>query len=237
MNEQTLYQLGRFATRLYSQLALDSHTIQHAPVLAGAKIIAPNHPTTLDPFLVPAYVEEQVHILVTESAFKVPLFGAYLRRAGHVPVLVNNGRAAFDHAQRLLCEGRTIAVFPEGALSPLDGSIGQARTGVVRLALMTGAPVIPVGIGLEVERIRNVNTGIMTDEGVPEIARLYLNGAYVVTIGAPMMCAGNVDDHAYVRSLSQKLMERIHRLSRLSAAHLRAVVRQSAYDTGEFPRL
>lgn len=85
------YQAGQAAARMYAQLMLNMDVEQPAALPAGAKIITPNHPTTLDPFLVPTYFDEQIHILVTESAFKVSLFGRYLHWAGHIPVVVGRG--------------------------------------------------------------------------------------------------------------------------------------------------
>lgn len=206
--------------QLYSRLALDMDVLHTAPLPAGAKIIAPNHPTTLDPFLLPTYLDEQVHILITDSAFKAPGFGRYLHAVGHIPVVVGEGHTAFNAAYQLLCEGKTVAIFPEGALSPLDGGCGRPHTGVARLSLLTGAPIIPVGIGLQRERIRLINTGIVTSEGIEEVARIYLNGRYVVTTGAPMTTRGDVEDRALVRATSAKLMQHIMRLSNYSTDRL-----------------
>ena len=130
-----------------------------APLPEGPKILAANHPTTTDPFFILTLLSEQTSVLVTGGAFEVPLFGAYLRRAGHVPVLRDSGGATIREATDLLRSGRTVAIFPEGALSPLEGGIGfhRPRSGVARLALATGAPVIPIGIGLQQERIRTVD--------------------------------------------------------------------------------
>ena len=116
---------------------------------------------------------EQVHILVTKSTFKAPLFGDYLRQSGHVPVVVGRGSEAFEAGKCLIEQGHVVAIFPEGALSP-EGRVARPHTGVTRLALSTGAPVIPVGIGLDPTRIRMVDTGIKTADGSTEIARPWM---------------------------------------------------------------
>src|SRR5512140_3129836 len=102
MFQSIFYWTGRAVMDLYARLALDTRVEWQTPLPAGPKIIAANHPTTLDPFLLLTVGFDQIRILVTESAFKVPGFGRYLRAAGHVPVFHENGRAAFDEGVRLL---------------------------------------------------------------------------------------------------------------------------------------
>jgi len=108
-------------------------------------------------------------------------------------------------------------IFPEGALSPLEGGICPPHTGVARLALITGAPVIPVGIHLQRERIHFRAT---TVDGKTEVARFYLHGPYAVTIGEPMRFEGNIEDREYVRVVSQRIMQRIVSLSAESARRM-----------------
>lgn len=239
MTQNGLYRMGQMTMRWYSRLLLKADVRHHSADLPpGAKIIAPNHPTTIDPFLTTVFFGERLHILVTESAFKAPVFGRYLRATGHVEVVASEGGQAFDAAHTLLQAGRTVVIFPEGALSPLDGSLPHARTGVVRLAALTGAPVIPVGIGLLPERIRHIRTGIIDERGQEEIARVYLRAPYGVTSGPPMFFTGNVDDHDWVRSESRRLMRQIMRLSQQSAYRIGAQAPVfSRTDTAEIPSL
>lgn len=220
-SERVLYGWGRSVVNLYAQLMVETDVRYHAPLPSGPKIIAANHPTTTDPFLILTLASEQMSVLVTGGAFDVPVFGAYLRRAGHVPVLRNSGGATIQAAIRLLQVGRTVAIFPEGALSPLEKGIGfhKPHTGVARLALSTGAPVIPVGIGLQRERIRFVEAEV---DGKLEIGRFYLRGPYNMTVGEPMWFEGNVEDRAYVRSVSERIMQRITRLSQESVQRIEA---------------
>jgi 1-acyl-sn-glycerol-3-phosphate acyltransferase len=185
----------------------------------GPKILAANHPTTTDPFFILTLLQEQTSVLVTGGVFEIPVFGEYLRRAGHVPVLRGSGGATIREATELLKSGRTVAIFPEGALSPLEGGIGFHRphSGVARLALASGAPVIPVGIGLQQEGIR---TFAVEMEGGPDEARLYTGGQYALTVGKPMWFEGNVDNWEYVRLVSERVMQRIVSLSRQSALRI-----------------
>jgi 1-acyl-sn-glycerol-3-phosphate acyltransferase len=234
--EQSVYQLGRNTIDLYTRVMLDMDVWQHAPLPGGPKIIAANHPTTTDPFFLLTLPGEQMSLLITEMAFKAPVFGHILRMSGHIPVLQDNGRAAFDRALELLKAGRTIGIFPEGSLSPHEGGLCKSRTGTARLALLSGAPVIPVGIHLHRERIRYVDT---TFEDMSATARWYLNGPYAMTVGEPMTFSGDVEDRAYVRSVSETIMLRIGRLARESAFRLEKpaiLAAASVADTGAFAR-
>jgi 1-acyl-sn-glycerol-3-phosphate acyltransferase len=217
MLEKVLFWSGRSVVDVYTKTMLDMDVVRHRSLPEGAKIIAANHPTTFDPFLILTLASEQMSILITETCFKVPVFGHYLRATGHVPVIHSNGRAALEEARWLLQAGRTIGIFPEGALSPLDGGVCEPRTGTARLALSAGVPVVPVGIHLDRERIRFFETQV---DGVTEIARWYFRGPYAVTIGEPMYLAGDVEDWEYVRSVSGQIMGRIVQLAHESALRM-----------------
>jgi 1-acyl-sn-glycerol-3-phosphate acyltransferase len=119
----------------------------------------------------------------------------------------------------LLQAGRTVGIFTEGTLSPIEGGIGfdRPRTGTARLALSTGAPVIPVGIHLHREGIRFVDTRL---DDVSAVARWYLRGPYAMTVGRPMRFEGDIEDRDYVRSVSERVMQRIASLSHESARRL-----------------
>jgi 1-acyl-sn-glycerol-3-phosphate acyltransferase len=214
---QLLYDAGKQAIRTYSGGLLNMDVEWHAPLPDGPVIIAPNHPTTVDPFVMLGLLPRRTRILVTESAFKVPVFGRYLRQTGHICVGHSSGRTAFDQARELLTNGHTLTVFPEGALSQADGSLQRARTGVARLALLTGAAIVPVGIGLDRSRVRHLDTQI--DDQV-ETARLYLRGPYAVTVGRPLHLNGDVNDWPHVRALAAALMTQIAALAQESMRRL-----------------
>lgn len=219
MLERILNWAGRTTASLYMRIMLKMDVQRHAPLPKGAKIIAANHPTTTDPFLMMALVPGPISILITEMCFKLPVLGHFLRGAAHVPVIDDKGRAAFEQAVKLLKAGHTLGIFPEGALSPLEGGVCPPHTGVARLALITGAPVIPVGIHLQRERIHFRET---TVDGKTEVARWYFHGPYAMTVGEPMHFEGGVEDQGYVRAVSERIMQRIVRLARESEQQMRA---------------
>ena len=219
MIEQFLYRSGRCLITTYARLLFQVNVHWQAPLPDGPKIIAPNHPSTTDPFLITLLTQEPINILIHETLFKVPVFGRYLRRAGHVPVVAAHGRAAFDAAQRLLEAGHTIAIFPEGAISPLDGGFARPHTGVARLALSTGAPVLPVGIGLDRARIHLIETPV---DGAIEVGTWYFGGPYAMTVGEPLRFAGDAEDRALVRAVTGQIMQQIVALAGQSADRIQA---------------
>jgi 1-acyl-sn-glycerol-3-phosphate acyltransferase len=204
-----LYWLARLVVKAYANTMLKINVEKRAPFPPGPKIIAANHPTISDPFLV-ASILGKSHILITNDVFEMPVAGACLRRLGHIPVVEGNGQAALDRAVELLKQGKTIVIFPEGGLSPSDGGFKEARTGVARLALLSGAPVIPVGIHLKSERINRFSC---IKDGKREDRVWYLRGPYFITIGKPLVIEGDVEDRAFVREFALHVMHQIVKLA------------------------
>lgn len=209
MFQNTWYQMGRSIVSMYARGIMRADIQYECPLPKGAKIIAANHPCTNDPAFVSLITREHVTILIKGNLFKLPLFGRSLRMAGHVPVIYGNGRAALEAGIKQLKAGRTVLIFPEGEISP-DGGFNPAHTGVARLALATGAPVIPVGVSLNQKKVRLVLTQI---EGEQETGAWYLKGPYALTVGRPLIFNGNPDDRSQTREVTGQIMQRITRLS------------------------
>jgi len=215
------YRMGRAIPALYARLMLDLDLVMCGAVPEGPKILAANHPTTTDPFLMLTWFTEPISILVTGAAFQVPMFGSFLRRIGHIPVVAGRGRQAVAEGIARLAAGQTVGIFPEGRLSP-DGSLAPMRTGVARLALSSGAPVIPMGIALDRSRVRSLPAEI---EGSTEVAKLAAGGPYAVAIGEPMSFCGDANDRLHVREVAAQIGEHIAALSWRSADRLPDVER------------
>ncbi|MCP4540582.1 MAG: 1-acyl-sn-glycerol-3-phosphate acyltransferase [Chloroflexi bacterium] len=201
-----LFWLSRPIIFLYARVMLSMDIFWHAPLPSGPQLIVANHPSFTDPFFVALVSSQPVKILIIVSAFLVPLFGRYLRLSGHVPVDPNKGREAFEKAKQLLEEGRSVVIFPEGDASPRYGGFRKPRTGVARLALLTGAPVVPVGIHLPRERLLTIHG---TVAGKRSAGYWYLRGPYNMTVGQALRFEGDVQDRACVSSVSEKIMQRI----------------------------
>ncbi len=219
MWDQMLYRTGQTAASAAARLLFQMDVAWEAALPPGPKIIAPNHPSTTDPFVVTGLLPERMHILIDDRLFKVPGFGRYLTSVGHVPVVPGQGRAALEAGQRLLRDGKTVAIFPEGAISPLAGGFHAPRAGIAHLALQSGAPVIPVGIYLQRDLIRLTETLI---RGEVAVGTWYWHGPYAVTIGAPLRFVGDVGDWTQVRAVAEQVMARIRALA--ATSEIRATV-------------
>jgi 1-acyl-sn-glycerol-3-phosphate acyltransferase len=113
-------------------------------------IVVPNHCTEIDPIIVGHMLYNQnimPHFLAKDGLFRTPVLGAVLRGAHQIPVERSGAGAgqSLVVAKRVLDDGGAVVVYPEGTLTrdpdlwPMKG-----RTGAARLALNTGAKVVPV---------------------------------------------------------------------------------------------
>lgn len=216
MMKTLLYLIMWPVLHLYSWLLLKLNIHHGDPLPRSPQILVANHPTTVDPFFVAWLAKGPSCILITEHAFKVPLFGAYLRRAGHIPVAIDNGRAAFTAAVAAIKAGRKVIIFPEGDLSPREGFC-KAHSGAARLALLTGAPVIPVGIALPWEgmRFRKETFGTET-----VTSRWPVRTSYAMTMGRALHFSGDADDRAQVAAVTDTIMQHIAALVQQSRLRL-----------------
>lgn len=115
---------------------------------AGPVIIAANHPSYLDPVLIGVNMKRTLRYMAWDALFKIPIFGQFIRAMGAFPVDIRKGKgeAAFLKSLEILNAGHALCIFPEGQRSEL-GSLGELKGGAARLAIDSGAPIIPVTIG------------------------------------------------------------------------------------------
>jgi 1-acyl-sn-glycerol-3-phosphate acyltransferase len=108
-----------------------------------------NHVNLFDPFVLYAAVPQFLRGLELESHFRIPVYGWMMRRFGNVPVPDGMDRAGLRRlrvrCRHALEEGVSLAVFPEGTRT-LTGAVGPFRTGVFRMAIRFGVPIVPVTI-------------------------------------------------------------------------------------------
>jgi 1-acyl-sn-glycerol-3-phosphate acyltransferase len=133
----------RFLLRFY--FGWRSQGAENVPA-TGSAILASNHASFIDPFLVGAGVTRVVSYLARENLFNFPIFGWVLRRWEAVPVDREGGGAAGLRAilDRLLAGG-AILLFPEGTRSK-TGQLQPARAGIGLTVLKSSAPVVPVRV-------------------------------------------------------------------------------------------
>ena len=117
----------------------------------GAAILAGNHISSGDTYPVTILVKRRIYFpgkraLFTAKNPKGRLLALVLRFAGQVPIDPQGGESShgsLDKLVELLREGQMVGIFPEGTRSP-DGRMYRFHTGVARLALTAGVPVIPM---------------------------------------------------------------------------------------------
>ncbi|MFN0121570.1 MAG: lysophospholipid acyltransferase family protein [Blastocatellia bacterium] len=127
--------------------AVEYHGLSHIPD-KGAVMIAGNHPSYLDPALVALPARRVIRFMAWDALFRVPVLGQIIRALGAFPVDIRRGQgdSAFREAVRILRNGDALGIFPEGKRSD-HGRMDELRTGVARLAIETGAAIVPVTIG------------------------------------------------------------------------------------------
>lgn len=125
------------------------HGQENIPLTGGA-ILAANHISVADPMVVAHFVYDRprfVHFLAKSTLFDVPVLGPYMRKVQQTPVYRGSRDAskALEAAVATINDGEAVLIYPEGTTTK-DPDLWpmQGKTGVARLALMTGAPVIPI---------------------------------------------------------------------------------------------
>jgi 1-acyl-sn-glycerol-3-phosphate acyltransferase len=210
MLQKLLYKFSRILLLVFSAIMLRFEVRRHTHLPAGPKIFVSNHPSATDPFLIHLVSTEKLNVMITAKAFQVPVFGSFLRRVGEIPVPLEQGSAALEHAKEYLQKGYSVAIFIEGHISPEEGGFLPPRTGAARLALNSQVPVVPVGISLRRDRCLNIRSRIAGEQSE---ARWYLRGPYSITVGRPLQFDGDVEDRQYVRHVSEAIMHQIRLLA------------------------
>lgn len=174
----------------------------------GPVILAANHLSFIDSFVIPLLAPRTVAFLAKAEYFTRPGVGGWLTRSilgGVGAIAVPRGahraaQASLETALQLLSDGRAFGIHPEGSRSR-DGRIYRGRTGVAWLALASGAPVVPVAV-LGTERVQPIG------------ARLPRPGRIIVRFGAPMTFAPPTGSAGRARrEVTDEIMAAIHALS------------------------
>ncbi len=176
----------------------------------GPAILAANHLSASDQVLTPVSARRQVAYFAKAEYFSEPgirgrLRAWLFRELGHVPVDRDDTRAAAGTivtGAELLAQGRVLGIYPEGTRSP-DGRLHKFRTGVARLALRSGAPVVPVGL---------VGTDRVLSPGDDHWHRARVT----VRFGPPLDFSGRAEDERSARALrevTEAVREAVQRLS------------------------
>ncbi|HEY1774934.1 MAG TPA: lysophospholipid acyltransferase family protein [Solirubrobacteraceae bacterium] len=154
-----VYDLVRMLSSLYAWTLLRARSIgaQNVPE-TGAAILAPNHFSYMDHFLVGIFIRRKVRFMAKSQLFSPLAQWVYLQ-GGVFPVRRGaRDEEAFVTAEAILARGGVVVMYPEGGRSRTGRLAERARHGIGRLALESGAPVVPIAI-LGSARIRNWKRG------------------------------------------------------------------------------
>ncbi len=177
---------------------------------SGPAILASNHLAVIDSFVLPLVLDRQVQFLgksdyFTGGGVRGRLVAGFMRGVGTIPVDRAGGKAseaALRTGLRVLDEGDLFGIYPEGTRSP-DGRLYRGKTGVARLALESGAPVVPVAM-------------VGTDVAQPLGRAIPKPMPIGIVIGEPLDFSryrGMEHDRFVLRSVADEIMYAIMRLS------------------------
>lgn len=173
---------------------------------SGPAIIAPNHISVLDSFFVPCVLPRRI-TYVGKSEYMDDWKTKYIFPAiGMIPIDRSGGdssQRALDAAAAVLEAGELFGIYPEGTRAR-DGLLHKGHTGVARLALRTGAPIVPVGI---------IGSDIIQpcDAKFPKVFR-----RVHIRFGRPIPMdryADRKDDRMLMRQITDEVMYEIRNLS------------------------
>jgi 1-acyl-sn-glycerol-3-phosphate acyltransferase len=150
-----VYEVVRLLTTLYGHTALRLGSISAEKVPAsGPVILAPNHFSFLDHFFVGAALRRKIHFMAKSQLFRAPIQevfthgGVFPVRRGH------RDEETFRTAFAILDRGGCLAMYPEAGRSRTGSLSETVKPGIGRLALQSGAPVVPAAIHGS-SRVRN----------------------------------------------------------------------------------
>ncbi|MFB7111461.1 lysophospholipid acyltransferase family protein [Streptomyces sp. NPDC056190] len=211
--------------------------LEHVPA-SGAAIVAGNHLSFSDHFLMPAILKRRITFLAKAEYFTGPgikgrLTAAFFRSAGQIPVDRSGkeaGQAAIREGLGVLRKGELLGIYPEGTRSH-DGRLYKGKVGVAVMALKAGVPVVPCAM-------------IGTFEAQPPGKTVPRPHPIVIRFGKPLdfsRYSGMENEKAILRAATDEIMYAILSLSEQEYVDQYAAVAKAAQDDAKgdrrrFPR-
>jgi 1-acyl-sn-glycerol-3-phosphate acyltransferase len=218
--------------------------LEHIPE-DGPALLVSNHLAFCDSVFLPVAVPRQIHFpakaeYFTAPGFKGKIVAGFFRAVGQVPIDRSGGRAsmaALDTGIRILSEGKLFGIYPEGTRSP-DGRLYKGRTGVARIAIVAGVPVIPVAM-IDTDKLQPPGRAwprwIVRDPG-RRLPRLVRPG---VVIGKPLDFSryeGMERDRLALRSVTDEIMYALMDLSGQEYVDMYGTKAKELLKRGETPQ-
>jgi 1-acyl-sn-glycerol-3-phosphate acyltransferase len=142
VNAYRLFDRIGFRSFLRGLYRIDVAGAERIPA-SGPVILVANHESIWDPFILAIATPREVHYMAKAELFQNRVLAAAMRSFNAFPVERGGGdRDAMSEAGRLVTRGEVVGMFPQGTSKP-ERQIGWHR-GAARLALATGAPIVPV---------------------------------------------------------------------------------------------
>lgn len=175
--------------------------LDHLPDDEGA-VLASNHASWFDPIFLGVAVARPIRWMAKADLFRHPLSARFFEKAGQVKVdrVSGGNQAAVDRCVELVERDRLVGIFPEGTRS-IDGSLRRGRTGVARVALRSGKPVVPVAM--------NSYDVLPKRATIPDLEQ-----PLVVQVGEPLRVEASrkrLQDQETLREVTDEVMRRIGR--------------------------
>ena len=176
---------------------------------SGPVIVVSNHLSLVDSLFLPMMVDRQMAFLAKSDYFtgkglKGWLIRFFMTSSGQLPIDRSGGKASEASLQAglaVLAEGKVLAIYPEGTRSP-DGRLYRGRTGVARMVLEAGVPVIPT-VMIDTDKVMPLGSSL------PKVHRVG------VVIGAPLDFSrfqGMEGDRFVLRSITDEIIHEMHAL-------------------------
>ncbi|SDS90169.1 lysophospholipid acyltransferase family protein [Microterricola viridarii] len=183
--------------------------LENVPKSGGA-ILASNHLSFIDSIFLPLVVERRMAFLAKSEYFtgkglKGALTRFFFTASGQLPIDRSGGKASeasLNTGLAVLGRGEVLGIYPEGTRSP-DGKMYRGRTGVARMVLEAGVPIIPVAM-IDTEKVMPIG------KRLPKIRRIG------IVIGEPLDFSrfeGMEGDRFVLRSVTDELMYELRALS------------------------
>lgn len=169
---------------------------EHVPE-RGPVLLAANHESFLDPFLIGAGLRRRPRYIVWHTYYESPWLGPPIRLLGGFPSGNSRAHGVLNAARAVLDAGQALEIFPEGERSS-PGRVGPFARGFARLARVTRAPVTPIAI------IGSGNSW-SRDRSWPRPARVE------VIFGSPMLAPADTGEPAELRHAEQQFAADVRR--------------------------
>ncbi len=183
--------------------------LENIPKTGGA-ILASNHLSFIDSVFLPLVVQRRVVFLAKSDYFtgrglKGWATKMFFKGTGQLPIDRSGGQkseASLNTGLAVLGQGEVLGIYPEGTRSP-DGTLYRGRTGVARMVLEAGVPIVPVAM-IDTEKVMPIG------QRIPRVRRIG------IIIGKPLDFSrfeGMEGDRFVLRSVTDELMYELRALS------------------------